>query len=109
MGRETAGLNIWGLVRYVSFSDNSFMKLTIICNNIGDQVYPDSFWSGVKSTMAARGIPIILSPSFITYRDPSTASTLASKFPSIDGFFNVRFLPLMVRLGDVFLTCVPVA
>ncbi|KZT25212.1 glycoside hydrolase family 71 protein [Neolentinus lepideus HHB14362 ss-1] len=48
----------------------------------------DSFWAGVKSSLASQGITISLAPALTVYRDPSLATGLFSSFPSFDGFFN---------------------
>ncbi|KAG8740265.1 hypothetical protein FRC12_016066, partial [Ceratobasidium sp. 428] len=48
----------------------------------------DAFWSQLKTSCANAGVPIVLAPAFLDYRDPAGASGLISKFPSIDGFFN---------------------
>ncbi|KII85524.1 glycoside hydrolase family 71 protein [Plicaturopsis crispa FD-325 SS-3] len=48
----------------------------------------DSFWAGVKSTLAGQGHTVSFAPAFTSYRDPSNADSLLSTFPSIDGFFN---------------------
>lgn len=48
----------------------------------------EDFWSGFKSSLANKGFTISLAPAFTSYRDPSSADSLLSTFPSIDGFFN---------------------
>lgn len=61
---------------------------TLLVSTYSGDNQPDSFWSSFKSTLASQGITITLAPAFTTYRDPSSASTLLSTYPSIDGFFN---------------------
>ncbi|KAH9833684.1 glycoside hydrolase family 71 protein [Rhodofomes roseus] len=60
----------------------------VLVSTYSGESYGDSFWSAFKSTLAADGITVILTPAFTSYRDPSDADSLMSSFPSIDGFFN---------------------
>ena len=60
----------------------------VLVSTYSGESYGDSFYSGLKSALAATGIHISFAPAFTSYRNPSDANTLLSKFPSIDGFFN---------------------
>ncbi|KAJ7511133.1 glycoside hydrolase family 71 protein [Mycena galericulata] len=60
----------------------------VLVSTYSGESYGDSFFAGVKSSLANEGIKITLAPAFTTYRDPSLANSLLSNFPSIDGFFN---------------------
>jgi glucan endo-1,3-alpha-glucosidase len=60
----------------------------VLVSTYSGEPYGDSFYSGVKSALAANGITISLAPAFTSYRDPAKANSLLSTFPSIDGFFN---------------------
>jgi glucan endo-1,3-alpha-glucosidase len=50
--------------------------------------YGNTFYAGVKSSLASKGIKTTFAPAFTDYRPPSMASQLLSTFPSVDGFFN---------------------
>ncbi|EGN94044.1 glycoside hydrolase family 71 protein [Serpula lacrymans var. lacrymans S7.3] len=71
-----------------SSSSNFLWNGNLLVSSYEGESYGDSFWSGFKSALASKGINITLAPAFTSYRDPTQASTMASTFPSIDGFFN---------------------
>lgn len=72
-----------------SSSPSTFLwNNTILVSTYSGESYGEDFWAGFKSALQSQGIHITLAPAFTTYRDPSSAASLISKFPSIDGFFN---------------------
>ena len=73
----------------------------LLVSTYSGESYGDSFFAGVKSTLAAQGITISLAPAFTTYRDPSKTSSLLSTFPSIDGFFNWWSWSVQSDLGNL--------
>ncbi|KAF7318311.1 hypothetical protein HMN09_00339900 [Mycena chlorophos] len=60
----------------------------VLLSTYSGESYGDSFWSGIKSSLANEGIQVSFAPAFTTYRDPSLANSLISTFSSVDGFFN---------------------
>jgi glucan endo-1,3-alpha-glucosidase len=60
----------------------------VLLSTYSGESYGDSFWSGVKSSLAGAGVNVVFAPAFTSYRDPSDADSLLSNFASIDGFFN---------------------
>lgn len=72
-----------------SSSPSTFLwKNTILVSTYSGESYGEDFWASFKSALQSKGIDITLAPAFTTYRDPSSADSLVSTFPSIDGFFN---------------------
>ncbi|KAG1797384.1 glycoside hydrolase family 71 protein [Suillus plorans] len=72
-----------------SSSPSTFLwNNTILVSTYSGESYGEDFWAGFKSALQSQGIHITLAPAFTTYRDPSSAASLVSTFPSIDGFFN---------------------
>lgn len=72
-----------------SSSPSTFLwKNTILVSTYSGESYGGDFWASFKSALQNEGIGITLAPAFTTYRDPSSADSLVSTFPSIDGFFN---------------------
>ncbi|VDC04446.1 unnamed protein product [Peniophora sp. CBMAI 1063] len=65
----------------------------VLVSTFGGQTEDDSFWSGLKQTLRGQGITISLAPAFNNYTDPDDASTLLSRYPSIDGFMNWQAWP----------------
>jgi glucan endo-1,3-alpha-glucosidase len=81
--------DIVNIVANHSSSPSTFLwKNTILVSTYSGESYGEDFWASFKSALQSKGIDITLAPAFTTYRDPSSADSLVSTFPSIDGFFN---------------------
>lgn len=77
------------LVKTHASSPSAFLwKGEVLVSTYSGEGKGDAFWAGFKSDLANAGVKISLAPAFTGYRDPSSASSLLSSFPSIDGFFN---------------------
>ena len=82
-------------------------KGEILVSTYAGEGYGDTFFAGLKSMLAAQGVPIVLAPALTSYSDNaqqktgsslnSIASGMVSNYPSIDGFLNcLLFVPCSV-------------
>lgn len=62
--------------------------MQVLVSTFSGESYGDAFWSSVKSTLSSAGVSISFAPAFLSYRDPSQATTAVSTFTSLDGWFN---------------------
>lgn len=76
------------VTRHASSSAMYKWKNAVLVSTFNGDSYGDAFWTSFKTALNAQGVTVSFAPAFISYRDPSSASSLLSAFPSIDGFFN---------------------